>query len=166
MKLETRIGKAEWEVIGKEMYPKTPTKVVNVFFVICLVLGVRSYFNTGLGLALYYVVLGAVFVGMNFLVKHNRLKSNRKFYEQEYGDKELVLMYDFGEKSFEIENSITGVKTNYEYSQILRYDIANEYVFIRGEHNQHFIISKAEAEEKGLQDYLTARIPDMQVVRG
>ena len=160
--VETRIGLNEWDMIGKAMYPKSSTLIVHIFAVICLFMIVRSYTNGSSAMAVYYLLLGIVLEGFTQLAKHNRLKANRNFFMQQYGDKELVLIYDFKDDGFEVVNQLSGDKTESGYDVLASYKTVGDYLLLKAKNRQYFIIGKAAAEEAELIAFLETKVPELK----
>ena len=159
--IETKIGLKEWDLIGHIMYPNSSILIVHLFAVICVVLVFRSYTNGNTAFATYYLLLGIVLEGFTHLARHNRLKANRRFFEQEYGDKELVLTYTFGQDSFKIHNNFSNDDTEQNYDNLIGYKETDEYLIIKSKDKQYFIISRAEADAEGLLDFLKEKLPEL-----
>lgn len=159
--IETKIGLKEWDLIGHIMYPNSSILIVHLFAVICVVLVFRSYTNGNTAFAVYYLLLGIVLEGFSHLARHNRLKANRRFFEQEYGDKELVLTYTFDSDGFKVHNELSGDDIDYKYESLIGYKESDEYLILKSKERQYFIISRAEADTEGLLDFLRKRLPEL-----
>lgn len=158
----TKIGVKEWDMIGKAMYPKNSIIIVHIFAVVCVVMLLRSYQHGNTAMAAYYLLLGIVLEGFTHLARHNRLKANRRFFTEQYGDKQLELVYTFDDDGFNIVNQLTGDRSEYKYDTLASYKETDEYLLIRGKDRQYFIIGKAEADEAGLIDFLQSKAPELQ----
>ena len=159
--IETKIGLKEWDLIGHIMYPNSSILIVHLFAVICVVLIFRSYTNGNTAFATYYLLLGIVLEGFTHLARHNRLKANRRFFEQEYGDNELVLTYTFDTDGFKLHNEFSGDDIDYKYESLIGYKENDEYLILKSKERQYFIISRAEADAEGLLDFLKEKLPEL-----
>lgn len=157
----TKIGLKEWDLIGHIMYPNSSILIVHVFALICVVLVFRSYTNGNTAFATYYLLLGIVLEGFTHLARHNRLKANRRFFEQEYGDNELVLTYTFDTDGFKVHNELSGDDIDYKYESLIGYKENDEYLILKSKERQYFIISRAEADAEELLDFLKEKLPEL-----
>jgi len=159
--IETKIGLKEWDLIGHIMYPNSSILIVHLFAVMCVVLVFRSYTNGNTAFATYYLLLGIVLEGFTHLARHNRLKANRRFFEQEYGDNELVLTYTFDTDGFKVHNELSGDDIDYKYESLIGYKENDEYLILKSKERQYFIISRAEADAEELLDFLKGKLPEL-----
>ncbi|MDO5776576.1 MAG: YcxB family protein [Eubacteriales bacterium] len=157
----TKIGLKEWDLIGHIMYPNSSILIVHVFALICVVLVFRSYTNGNTAFATYYLLLGIVLEGFTHLARYNRLKANRRFFEQEYGDNELVLTYTFGTDGFKVHNELSGDDIDYKYESLIGYKENDEYLILKSKERQYFIISRVEADAEELLDFLKEKLPEL-----
>ncbi len=161
--IETRIGLKEWDVIGRAMYPKASLYIVHIFAVICIFLTVKSFTGDSISVwGVYYILLAIVLEVFPHLAKHNRLKANRRFFEQEYGDKELVLKYTFSDDGYSIYNNLSGETSEYKYDSLVSYKETDEYLLLKSKDRQYFIIGKAEADAAGIKELLKEKAPELK----
>ena len=160
--IKTRIGAKEWDAIGRAMYSKATIWVVHFLALVCVIMLIRSYMKGNTAFMGYYILLAVVLEGFTNLARHNRLKGNRDFFTQNYGNGELVLTYVFKDSSFDTINENTKEKANCGYDKIADYKKTDEFILLRTIDRQYFIIDRKAAEEAELIDFLKRRVPELK----
>ena len=162
MRIETKITLKEWVQIGKEMFSGSSMMLVHLICVICIYFACKYYALGNGQMFAYYIILPIGLECLTLFTRYKRLDSHKKFFIQEYSDKELTLVYHFNDKDFMIENLLTGDKTTYEYKILAEFRYTPDHIIIAAYGRQFFIFNRRTAEEAGLTEFLLKKNPDIK----
>ncbi len=160
--IKTKIGAKEWDEIGHAMYSKTSIWVVHMFALICIYMLISSYMKGNTAFMGYYILLALVLEGFTNLARYKRLKANRNFFTENYGDGVLEMTYIFNDTSFDTINESTHDKAKCSYLNIADYKKTNGFILLRTHERQYFIIDRKAAEEAQLIEFLKAKVPELK----
>ena len=158
MNIETKVTTNEWRQLAKVIYPKNNVYLVHVIAVICLFFS-YNYYRMGSKMFVYYILIAIALEAMSIYFRQRNLNAHMKFFTDHYSDKELILIYQFYDKTFEVTNLITNDKTVQEYAQLAEVIDGPEHIILAAYGNHFYIFGRAEAEEKNLVPFLLEKNP-------
>ena len=165
MKIETKVTEKEWGVLGSVLFPKRSLYFTHAIMLLCLFFAYRYYTLGNTKMFTYYVILPLGLEGLALFLRSRNLSNHMKYFASAYPGKEVLLTYEFGDKTFSITNSVGGDKTNYEYDILAEFIDAGDYLIIAAYGRQFFLFDGKAAAEKGLKEFLLEKNPSIRTGR-
>ncbi len=162
MQIETRITLKEWEQFGKVLYAGRAMFFAHAIALICLFFAYRYYTLANPKMMTYYIILPILIECLTLFSRYRQISNHKKFFIQNYADKELLLTYTFGDKVFTIDSQLTGESTNHEYEIMAEFIDTEDLLVIAAYGRQFFMIDRKEAEAKNLKSFLLEKNPNIK----
>ncbi len=162
MQIDTRITQKEWEQFGKVLYPGRAMFFAHAISLVCLFFAYRYYSLGRPNMMTYYIILPILIECLTLFSRQRQLSNHKKFFKDNYADKDMLISYTFGEKVFTINSQVTGEQTNYEYEIMAEFMDTEDLLVIAAYGRQFFMIDRKEAEAKNLKAFLLEKNPNIK----